>query len=58
MIVDAGGGTVDLSTYTFTTISPMSVEEVVAPDCMYLDAAHPPELALSTDQASCRDPLL
>ncbi|KAF9812314.1 hypothetical protein IEO21_06256 [Rhodonia placenta] len=34
MIVDAGGGTVDLSTYTFTTISPMSVEEVVAPDCI------------------------
>ncbi|PCH36680.1 hypothetical protein WOLCODRAFT_20683 [Wolfiporia cocos MD-104 SS10] len=32
MIVDAGGGTVDLSTYKFTKMVPLTIEEVVAPD--------------------------
>lgn len=35
MIVDAGGGTVDLSTYTFVTKSPLTVEEVSTPDCQF-----------------------
>ncbi|GBE79274.1 hypothetical protein SCP_0204720 [Sparassis crispa] len=34
MIIDAGGGTVDLSTYTFTSVSLMSVEEISPPDCL------------------------
>ena len=34
VIIDAGGGTVDLSTYTFTTVSPTSVEEAHTPDCI------------------------
>ncbi|KAL6306646.1 hypothetical protein BKA93DRAFT_133315 [Sparassis latifolia] len=34
MIIDAGGGTVDLSTYTFTSVSPVSVEEISPPDCL------------------------
>ncbi|KAF9817090.1 hypothetical protein IEO21_03672 [Rhodonia placenta] len=34
IIVDAGGGTVDLSTYRFVSVSPMTVEEIVAPDCI------------------------
>ncbi|KAI0738324.1 hypothetical protein C8Q80DRAFT_1262843 [Daedaleopsis nitida] len=34
MIVDAGGGTVDISSYSFVSISPVSVEEVAAADCI------------------------
>lgn len=34
MIVDAGGGTVDISTYKFVTVSPMTVEEAANPDCL------------------------
>ncbi|RPD55189.1 hypothetical protein L226DRAFT_493295 [Lentinus tigrinus ALCF2SS1-7] len=34
MIVDAGGGTVDVSSYTFRSLSPVSVEEVTSPDCI------------------------
>ncbi|KAF9806676.1 hypothetical protein IEO21_08594 [Rhodonia placenta] len=33
-IVDAGGGTIDLSTYTFLSSSPVSAEESVAPNCI------------------------
>ncbi|EKM51017.1 uncharacterized protein PHACADRAFT_32060 [Phanerochaete carnosa HHB-10118-sp] len=33
MIIDAGGGTVDLSTYKFATINPVSAEEIAPPDC-------------------------
>lgn len=40
MIVDAGGGTVDLSTYQFVTANPISVEEISAPDCRLLSAHH------------------
>ena len=35
MIVDAGGGTIDVSSYAFLTISPISVEEVTTADCEY-----------------------
>ncbi|THG96744.1 hypothetical protein EW026_g5140 [Hermanssonia centrifuga] len=34
MIVDAGGGTVDLSTYLFTSTTPTTVEEIAPPDCI------------------------
>ncbi|THG93264.1 hypothetical protein EW026_g7931 [Hermanssonia centrifuga] len=34
VIIDAGGGTVDLSTYVFTTMTPMTVEEIAPPDCI------------------------
>lgn len=33
MIVDAGGGTVDINTYKFTDTAPLSVEEIATPDC-------------------------
>ena len=33
MIIDAGGGTIDLSTYKFTSVNPMSAEEIAPPDC-------------------------
>lgn len=33
MIIDAGGGTVDISTYKFLTANPVSVEEIAPPDC-------------------------
>lgn len=36
MIVDAGGGTVDISTYEFMTVSPITVEETAPPECQYL----------------------
>ncbi len=36
MIVDAGGGTVDLSTYLFTSTVPTTVEEIAPPDCNIL----------------------
>ncbi|PCH36691.1 hypothetical protein WOLCODRAFT_146366 [Wolfiporia cocos MD-104 SS10] len=32
MIVDAGGGTVDLSTYKFSNLMPLTIEEIVSPD--------------------------
>ncbi|KAI0704715.1 hypothetical protein C8Q76DRAFT_631269 [Earliella scabrosa] len=34
VIVDAGGGTVNISSYTFLSSSPVSVEEVTSPDCI------------------------
>ncbi|TFK79391.1 hypothetical protein K466DRAFT_648875 [Polyporus arcularius HHB13444] len=34
MIVDAGGGTIDISSYTFVSVSPTSVEEVTSADCI------------------------
>ena len=33
MVVDAGGGTVDISSYAFKSAAPLSVEETAAPDC-------------------------
>ncbi|PIL34591.1 hypothetical protein GSI_03370 [Ganoderma sinense ZZ0214-1] len=33
IIVDAGGGTVDVSSYRFLSTSPISVEEVTSPEC-------------------------
>ncbi|KAI0725425.1 hypothetical protein C8Q72DRAFT_888785 [Fomitopsis betulina] len=33
MIVDCGGGTIDLSTYRVVDNQPVSVEEIVVPDC-------------------------
>ncbi|KAI0310789.1 hypothetical protein OF83DRAFT_1069981 [Amylostereum chailletii] len=33
MVIDAGGGTVDLSTYTFAESSPMTIKEISAPGC-------------------------
>ncbi|KAI0704722.1 hypothetical protein C8Q76DRAFT_631038 [Earliella scabrosa] len=34
MIIDAGGGTVDISSYAFLSTSPVSVEEVTSADCI------------------------
>ncbi|KAI0708754.1 hypothetical protein C8T65DRAFT_740136 [Cerioporus squamosus] len=34
MIVDAGGGTVDISSYSFTSTTPISVEEVATAECI------------------------
>ncbi|KAI0629325.1 hypothetical protein C8Q77DRAFT_1220485 [Trametes polyzona] len=34
MIVDAGGGTVDISSYKFVSTSPLSVEEITTADCI------------------------
>ncbi|KAI0750425.1 hypothetical protein C8Q74DRAFT_1374012 [Fomes fomentarius] len=34
MIVDAGGGTIDISSYVFLSTSPVSVEEVTSADCI------------------------
>ncbi|KAI1793722.1 hypothetical protein LXA43DRAFT_202911 [Ganoderma leucocontextum] len=34
IIVDAGGGTVDVSSYRFLSVSPVSVEEVTSPECV------------------------
>ncbi|KAH9852621.1 hypothetical protein C2E23DRAFT_868473 [Lenzites betulinus] len=34
MIVDAGGGTVDISSYSFVSTLPLSVEEVAPADCI------------------------
>ena len=33
MVVDAGGGTVDISTYKFASVKPVSVGEIAPPDC-------------------------
>ncbi|KAI0310024.1 hypothetical protein OF83DRAFT_1071189 [Amylostereum chailletii] len=35
MIIDAGGGTVDLSTYRFSDMSPLKVQEVAKPGCIF-----------------------
>ncbi|KAI0750429.1 hypothetical protein C8Q74DRAFT_1394251 [Fomes fomentarius] len=34
IIVDAGGGTIDLSSYVFVSITPMKIEEITSPDCV------------------------
>ncbi|KAI0318148.1 hypothetical protein OF83DRAFT_1057355 [Amylostereum chailletii] len=34
IVIDAGGGTVDLSTYTFTNTSPLKVQETAKPGCL------------------------
>ncbi|KAL1941029.1 hypothetical protein VTO73DRAFT_7665 [Trametes versicolor] len=34
MIVDAGGGTVDISSYAFVSTSPLTVEEIASADCI------------------------
>ncbi|OSX61860.1 hypothetical protein POSPLADRAFT_1144067 [Postia placenta MAD-698-R-SB12] len=34
MVVDAGGGTVDISTYKFVSVSPITAEEAAPPDCL------------------------
>lgn len=36
MIVDAGGGTVDISTYTVKDSKELNLEEIVAPECRSL----------------------
>ena len=33
IIVDAGGGTVDVSSYHFLSTAPITVEEVTSPEC-------------------------
>ena len=33
MLIDAGGGTVDLSTYYFKSVSPIVLEEIAPIDC-------------------------
>jgi hypothetical protein len=39
MVIDAGGGTVDISSYTFTKTSPIEVQELAIPGCPYLSSA-------------------
>lgn len=36
MIIDAGGGTVDLSSFKFTSTDPVSVEEISPSACRLL----------------------
>jgi len=33
LIIDAGGGTIDISTYTVLSIGPLQVEELYEPEC-------------------------
>ena len=33
MVVDAGGGTIDISSYTVTSTSPLEMEEFHEPKC-------------------------
>ena len=35
MIADAGGGTVDMTTFEVVGTSPLQVKECAAPDCEY-----------------------
>ncbi|KAI0318143.1 hypothetical protein OF83DRAFT_1171355 [Amylostereum chailletii] len=35
MVIDAGGGTVDLSTYTFAEASPITIKEIAPPGCVF-----------------------
>jgi hypothetical protein len=35
MIIDAGGGTVDFSTYTFSSAEPVEIEELVVSEGKY-----------------------
>ncbi|KZV77329.1 hypothetical protein PENSPDRAFT_747068 [Peniophora sp. CONT] len=34
MIIDAGGGTVDISTYAFQSVEPVKIEEIAVPSCL------------------------
>jgi hypothetical protein len=42
MIIDAGGGTVDISTYTFTSATPIKVKEIAIPACKCLHSLDVP----------------
>ena len=59
MIVDAGGGTVDISSYAFLSVTPLAVEEVTSADCewMILLVANDPHSRGLLDQASSKDQL-
>lgn len=50
MIVDAGGGTVDISSYAFVSTSPLTVEEIASADCKWYFrcgiSAHTTELSI------------
>ena len=35
MVIDAGGGTVDFSTYTFTNSTPIVIKEIAEPGCKF-----------------------
>ncbi len=56
MIVDAGGGTVDISSYAFVSVSPLSVEEVTSADCKSLPCCSSAIIPLNVivPQAFCR----
>ena len=41
MVVDAGGGTVDISSYIFKSSAPLSIEETSVPDCEYFNSHVP-----------------
>ena len=41
MVVDAGGGTVDISSYVINSTNPLGVEELAAPGCEYISLTHP-----------------
>lgn len=56
MIIDAGGGTVDLSSYSITSATPIKISEIAAPDCKYTRelALEISELILERFQVSSR----
>lgn len=35
VVIDAGGGTIDLSAYSITSATPLSVSELFAPECKF-----------------------
>ena len=35
MVVDAGGGTVDISSYAFSSTSPLRAREIATPGCEF-----------------------
>ncbi len=56
MVVDAGGGTVDISSYVFKSSAPLSVEETSSPDCECLLIVHTWRCSQQATQASCLGP--
>lgn len=52
LIVDAGGGTVDVSSYTVLDNAPLEVEELFQPKCQFAHLRLPPSI-IDTLRKAC-----
>ena len=56
IIVDAGGGTVDVSSYHFLSTAPITVEEVTSPECEWSLSFRDSRVVTRTDDDGAQAP--